>query len=183
MSDVLRIKEIFGITELKDLEVKVKFGMYSKENEDDGNVNALLRRNLAMLFHFLNSGTLVGFIGSGCSKQLDYPTWKEFVVSILNSTAKNLKDRNPKDKVLIKRMNGFAAKVKNDAGVETNLLMFYLGLCQKALFSFEDKKSGHEANGEMTLYQKQVYELFSGTERRNLREERNPYRNLMKLPI
>lgn len=129
-----------------------------------------IERSERMLLRALNLKTTVAFIGSGCSRAFDYPTWDGFVRGVLGRTIEVLAEERP-DAPELQYVRSLQAGVERTSGeLNQNALMFLVGACKKAL----------RQNNLEKAYASYVHEVFR---RGRTEPKENPYKALLSLPI
>lgn len=133
-----------------------------------------LELNRQMLARVLNLHTLVAFVGAGCSVPLGYPTWQQMALNILSNAAKEFQ-RYPDNKSAseVGRLRRFQAQLSNASVIDTDQILFMLGVCQKMV-----QRRGSNAEVAHRAY---VASLFNPPE--HLTSSPNPYEALIRMHI
>ena len=141
-----------------------------------------LARNRTMLVRALNSETTVAVVGSGCSIPLGYPSWREFTKEVVDNTLKTLASIKPlKENNYTEHLQRFQNSLRPDSKsyVESKLLMFYIGVCQKI------HQELTQSSSQQNHYYRYLQERFnpSHSSAKSSAFPDNPYHALLKLPI
>src|SRR5437899_2736059 len=129
-------------------------------------------RSRLMLARALNLGTVVAFIGSGCSSPLGYPTWHQLVKRVVARTLKSV--REDEDKETVRRLKEIADRLRLKESLAARDLIFYLGFCQSVRPPADRADPFHESiAAEIRAAQRKA--------RRDV--PHNPYAALLDLPI
>ena len=130
-------------------------------------------RSRAMLSRVLNLGTTVAVVGSGCSRPLGYPSWRELAGEVVSLTLEVLENAETRAGSRMKaRIERFRSQLSSAASPSEESLMFYIGACEKAL-ALEQR--GASAYAEYLSRRFSAASPASGAA--------NPHEALLELPI
>lgn len=130
----------------------------------------LRQRNEHMLCRALNLGTVVAFVGAGCSAAFGYPTWAKFASEMIDLTRREIPSRS-RHRDALDRFRGVLEQYKQqDRPCPSDRLTLFIDACKSILI--EEQKLG--------VYEKKVTDLFK---LRRIKPPHNPYHELFKLDI
>lgn len=87
----------------------------------------------SMLSRVLSQGTVVAFVGSGCSRALGYPSWKELTGGLVDATIASLEESPSVARSELEKYEGFKKALERRRKVQPASLMFYISACQQTL--------------------------------------------------
>lgn len=138
--------------------------------------------NEELLYRALNTGTVITFIGSGCSAAIGYKTWTGFTKEMVERTLLELTDAKQQGKLQPfveeneRRLGRFSDLLNSN--VSSEQLPFFLTVCKKEL----------ERIGGQPLYEEKLGEIFEKWETKSstiqsppLSDQNNPYRSLLEI--
>lgn len=137
------------------------------------------RRAQEMLARDLSqAGSVVVFVGAGCSAPLGYPTWQAFASHLVKETSRMLRASRSDDEVRScqSRVDQYLRDLSSGRVPATEILV-HLSMCQRIW-----KQFGREAHYR-SLLRKYFEDLRAKTAKARLAEEENPYNALLDLPV
>jgi tetratricopeptide (TPR) repeat protein len=128
-------------------------------------------RNEGLLLRALHQGNVIAFLGSGISREFDYPSWKDFALEVLAETSRALGEAgiNALEARNIESLREEAEKAKDK--LKPTEFMFLIGACRTAL----------ERNGRLSVYDDYIRRRFQP--KTDLDRPKDPFQSLLRLPI